>query len=218
MMKIRTELTQRLCTACGLDEQDAARLQAGLEALGGPKGLLNAGTEAIPGLSPRGCLRLGALLGAVQLMLRPSPPTTALRGPQDVLDFLGVDLRFSPAESFWVVHVDGRGYGLSRARVATGTVNACMVHPREVFAQAMRARAAGIIAVHNHPSGDPTPSRADRALTARLFDVGELVGIPLLDHIVVGQRGFQCVDGLSGLTKPSLTDEDEPGGSPPKAA
>ena len=72
-------------------------------------------------------------------------------------------------------------------RVSEGSLTAALVHPREVFAPAIRAAAAALVLIHNHPSGDPTPSAEDSAITERLRQVGELVGIRVLDHVVVGR-------------------------------
>jgi len=75
---------------------------------------------------------------------------------------------------------------LRTAHVSTGTLSTSLVHPREVFAAALRESAAAIVVVHNHPSGDPEPSAQDVAVTQRLVQVGALLGVPLLDHVVVG--------------------------------
>ncbi len=90
-------------------------------------------------------------------------------------------------EVFYAVLLDGRNRVQAELRVSEGSLTAALVHPREVFGPAMRAAAAALILVHNHPSGDPTPSAEDRALTERLRQVGELVGIRVLDHVVIGQ-------------------------------
>ena len=71
--------------------------------------------------------------------------------------------------------------------MARGTLTACLVHPREVFSTAVKLRCAGIIGIHNHPSGDPTPSKEDIEITTRLQEAGKILGIRLLDHIVIGE-------------------------------
>jgi len=71
-----------------------------------------------------------------------------------------------------------------------GSLNAAIVHPREVFRAAIKRSSASIICVHNHPSGDPTPSSEDVALTRRLMEAGEIIGIDVLDHIVIGDRRY----------------------------
>jgi len=90
-------------------------------------------------------------------------------------------------EVFYVLLLDGKNRVRGEVRVSEGSLTAALVHPREVFAPAIRDAAAAVILVHNHPSGDPTPSAEDRAITERLRQVGELVGIRVLDHVVVGQ-------------------------------
>ena len=78
----------------------------------------------------------------------------------------------------------------AEARISEGSLTAALVHPREVFAPAIRDGAAALILVHNHPSGDPTPSVEDAAITQRLRQVGDLVGIRVLDHVVIGRGRF----------------------------
>lgn len=92
----------------------------------------------------------------------------------------------SPCEIFLVVTVDTKQQVIGVHEVTRGTLDASLVHPREVFRHAMLANAASIFLVHNHPSGDLTPSREDHAVTDRLRKVGEYMGIQVLDHIVVG--------------------------------
>jgi DNA repair protein RadC len=93
-------------------------------------------------------------------------------------------------ERFYVVMLDGKGRMRRELRVSEGTLTASLVHPREVFRAAIREAAASLILVHNHPSGDPTPSPEDVALTARLRAAGELVGVKVVDHVVVGHERY----------------------------
>jgi len=92
-------------------------------------------------------------------------------------------------ECFWVIHLDTRNEIITKELVSVGTLNCSLVHPREVFRNAIKNGAAAIIAVHNHPSGDPSPSREDMAIGKRLKEAGELLGIELLDCIVLGANG-----------------------------
>jgi len=94
---------------------------------------------------------------------------------------------------FLILAIDIRNVVLEEIEVARGSLTAVEVHPREVFRPLIRCGAAGAIAVHNHPSGDPTPSPEDLALTRRLREVGDLVGIPLVDHVVVAERGCRSM-------------------------
>ncbi len=107
-----------------------------------------------------------------------------------VFETLRVVLEDKPTEEFWVLLVDGRHRVIGFAQVTVGTLTALLVHPREVFGPAIRLGAAAVIVAHNHPSGDPEPSAEDIAVTQRLVEVGKLVGIPLLDHLVVGDGSF----------------------------
>ena len=91
------------------------------------------------------------------------------------------------AEEFLVVNLDTQHRPIRIVRVTRGTLNASLVHPREVFRAAIVDAAAAIILAHNHPSGDPTPSQEDIATTSRLKQAGDIVGIRVLDHIVVGE-------------------------------
>lgn len=89
-------------------------------------------------------------------------------------------------ERFWVLCLDRKNRLIQRHEVTKGTATNCLAHPREVFRKAIRVSASGIIAVHNHPSGDPAPSRADIQVTRQLRESAKVIGIDLLDHIIVG--------------------------------
>jgi DNA repair protein RadC len=107
-------------------------------------------------------------------------------------------------ESFWALHLDARHKIVDIDKVATGSLTGVEVHPREVFRGALLGGAESMIFVHNHPSADPTPSRQDGELTQRLKSVGELVGIQVLDHIVVGGSAgclSMAAHGLMGEAK-----------------
>lgn len=95
-----------------------------------------------------------------------------------------------PAEKFLVIATDIKNKPTAVIEVGAGILDASLVHPREVFSAAVGAGAASIIIAHNHPSGDPEPSYEDRTLTKRLVEAAELMGIPILDHIVLGRRGY----------------------------
>jgi DNA repair protein RadC len=89
-------------------------------------------------------------------------------------------------EHFWAVLVDTRLSYLLHTEVSVGTLTGSLVHPREIFAPALREGAASLILIHNHPSGDPTPSREDIRLTQQLVDAGNLLDVPIHDHVIVG--------------------------------
>lgn len=106
--------------------------------------------------------------------------------PTDCAEMLGALLRDQPCEVFLVLLLSTRHHVLAFHEVSRGSLDATIVHPREVFKAAFLANAAAIVLAHNHPSGDPTPSADDVGLTHRLARAGELLGIPVLDHVIVG--------------------------------
>lgn len=113
----------------------------------------------------------------------------AVRGPDDVVQLVGRKLRSEPREHFLVLLLNARHEVMRKETVSIGSLNASIVHPREVFRPALLAAAASIVLVHNHPSGDPEPSEEDLGITKRLVECGELLGIAVLDHVIVAKRG-----------------------------
>lgn len=121
---------------------------------------------------------------------RTAPPATGpvLDTPDKAAERLG-RLRSLPKEHVVAVYLNARGREIGEEAVSVGTLTASLIHPREVFAPAVRAGAAGVLVGHNHPSGDPAPSREDREATERLRRAGEILGIPLLDHLILTEEG-----------------------------
>ncbi|KHF40942.1 RadC family protein [Halalkalibacter okhensis] len=113
-----------------------------------------------------------------------------IRSPEDVSNYVMEDMRFLQQEHFDCLYLNTKNQVLLRKTIFIGSLNASIVHPREVFKEAFRRSAASIICMHNHPSGDPTPSREDIEVTKRLAESGKVLGIELLDHIIIGDRKF----------------------------
>jgi DNA repair protein RadC len=142
----------------------------------------------MPGI---GLARATGLAAAFELGRRAtecSVASVAIRGPDDVLSQVR-DLPRARREHFVVLLLNARHELQCRETVSIGSLNASIVHPREVFLPAILHSAASVILVHNHPSGDPEPSEEDLSITRRLVQVGELVGIAVLDHVIVAERG-----------------------------
>ena len=138
-----------------------------------------------------GLARAAALVAAFELGRRAAdrPGERApIRGPEDVLGQVR-DLVQARREHFVVLLLNARHELQCRETVSIGSLNASIVHPREVFLPAILHSAASVVLVHNHPSGDPEPSEEDLGITRRLVQVGELVGIGVLDHVIVASRG-----------------------------
>ncbi len=112
----------------------------------------------------------------------------SVRAPERVAQVMSFLLNRAQ-EEFWVLLLDSKHRLRATQHVSTGTLMSSLVHPREVFAPAMVLRAAAIIVVHNHPSGESEPSSEDLAVTRRLIEAGKLLGIPLLDHVIVAEDG-----------------------------
>lgn len=119
-----------------------------------------------------------------------------LSSPEKVFELLRVDLRDRMKELFVLLMLDGKNRLIERVDVSEGTLTSSLVHPREVFRPAIRSSAAGVIFAHNHPSGDPTPSKEDIQITERLVDAGEILGIEVLDHVIIGDDGYRSFDDL----------------------
>lgn len=108
----------------------------------------------------------------------------------DVVELLRKDIGEERREVFGVLYLDTKNYLLHSQIIAIGSLNQCIVHPREVFREAVRRAANSIILVHNHPSGDVTPSLDDENITKQLKEAGKILGIELLDHVIVGNGCF----------------------------
>jgi DNA repair protein RadC len=172
----------------------AARL---LAVHGGLPGLARVGTRDLARSAGVGPAKSATLCAAVELGRRLAgrrlDPGAALRSPADVFHHFHPRLRHATQERFFVVLLDGRHRVMRHELVSQGTLTASLVHPREVFRPALREAAAALVLVHNHPSGDPTPSREDREVTERLVRAGEILGVPVVDHVVVAERGYSSL-------------------------
>lgn len=110
--------------------------------------------------------------------------------PVSAYNLIKESLETEKSEHFITILLDTKGYVIKYETVSIGTLSNTLIHPREVFYPAIRHKAASIILAHNHPSGDPTPSRQDFEVTKKLTEVGELIGIKVNDHIVIGQGSY----------------------------
>lgn len=165
-----------------------------LHSVGGLAGLARASPAELSrcaGVGPVGADRLRAALELGRRVVSRKPVHGVSFGaPEDVDRYLRPLVRDLEVERFHVFCLDAR-HRLRRAQVVSiGTLTASLVHPREVFRVAVREAAAAILLAHNHPSGDPTPSAEDAAVTTRLSDVGRIVGIRVLDHVIVAAGGY----------------------------
>ncbi|MGG3738507.1 DNA repair protein RadC [Aeribacillus pallidus] len=113
-----------------------------------------------------------------------------IRSPEDGAKYVMEELRFLSQEHFVCLYLNTKNQVMHKQTVFIGSLNASIVHPREVFKEALRRSAASLICVHNHPSGDPTPSREDIEVTRRLVECGRMLGIEVLDHLIIGEKKY----------------------------
>lgn len=177
----------------GHDAIDLARSL--LDPLGGSLRRLAARPAAellrAPGVGPAKGARLLAALELGQRLARETrPPAPRIRTPEDVLRCVGQGLRDLPVEEFHVLALDSQSRVLRDVTVTRGLLDSSLVHPREVFRTAIAEAAAGVILVHNHPSGDPTPSAEDRSVTRQLVAAGQVLDLPVYDHVIVAGDRF----------------------------
>lgn len=110
--------------------------------------------------------------------------------PEDIMNYYVEDLRHKEQEQIRIMLLNTKGVLIRDVLISQGTVNSSVVSPREIFLEALKYHAVNFILVHNHPSGDPTPSREDIALTLKIRNAGEIIGIRLLDHVVIGDNAY----------------------------
>ena len=154
--------------------------QSDIETLAGIRGV---GVEKA--VEVRAAIELGKRLIALGDGVRPS-----VHSPAEAAAFLMPELRHQPQEHFKVLLLDSKNQVLRAPTITIGTVNASLIHPREVFRPTLAQPCVSVILAHNHPSGDPTPSREDLEVTKQLVAAGKVLGIDVLDHVIIGDGRF----------------------------
>lgn len=186
-----------LVLGTGVRARSAAALAAELvESAGGLAALSRASPRELAQLTGIGAARATRVVATFELgrrALEVEQHRPLVGRPEDVYRCVAPRVAGLAQEVFIVIGVDIRNGLLDVVECARGSVAGVEVHPREVFRPLVRMAAAGGILVHNHPSGDPTPSPEDLELTRRLREVGRLLGIPIIDHVVIGDRSFRSI-------------------------
>ncbi|WP_313801083.1 DNA repair protein RadC [Cytobacillus sp.] len=156
--------------------------------------LKDASLDEITSIKGIGKAKAIQLLAAVEIGRRISNLSCddryVIRSPEDGAKYVMNDMRFLSQEHFVCLYLNTKNQVLHKQTIFIGSLNASIVHPREVFKEAFRRSAASIICLHNHPSGDPTPSREDIEVTKRLSECGKIIGIEVLDHLIIGDNKF----------------------------
>ena len=158
----------------------------------GLRGVANASIEELQTIKGVGSVKAIEIMAAVEMGKRLSVLSVesrmCIRSPQDVSNLLMAEMRDLKKEHLKSILLDTKNRVLRAVTVSVGILDSSLVHPREVFKDAILASAASIIVAHNHPSGDPTPSQEDINVTKRLLEAGKIMGIELLDHIIIGDN------------------------------
>ncbi len=174
-------------------DDDGSAARALLERYRTPAGLWRVGAEELVELPGVGPVRAARILACLEMSRRAgvwaSGPRPAISTPEDVVALCWPQMRGSDREHFWALPLNTKNRLLKTVEVSVGSLNASIVHPRELFKQAVALSAASVVIVHNHPSGDPAPSGADIQLTRRLMKAGDVLGIEVLDHVIIGDGG-----------------------------
>jgi DNA repair protein RadC len=179
----------------GERDRSAVDLAKGIVATYGDfRGLEGASIEELCGIRGIGPAKAAQIRAALEIGKRftatPFKAGEAFTSSRMVYDHFHESLRGKKRETFIAVLLDGKNRKLREVSISEGCLTSSIVHPREVFTPVVKDSAAAVILVHNHPSGDPTPSREDREVTKRLQEVGELLGVKVLDHIVIGSGRY----------------------------
>jgi len=163
---------------------------------GSLRAILNSGINDISkekGMGIKKTIRLKAAFEIGKRSIVEKPETNILDSPLAVWKFLLPETANLETEEFRVLSLNNKNRLIGKNFVSKGTVNETLVHPREVFRNAVREGAAGIIVAHNHPSGNTSPSRQDIETTRRLCEAGKLMGIPLIDHIIISNTSYMSM-------------------------
>jgi DNA repair protein RadC len=165
-----------------------------LEHSGGLHGIPRVSTDELRRLDGMGAAKAAQVLAAIELgrrtLLRCPPARIQFSNPRDVAGYLLPQFGSRPVEQFGLVMLDTKHRLLRTAVISVGTLDSSHAHPREIFREAASASAAAIVLFHNHPSGDPAPSRDDVDLTRRLVRAGELMGIDVIDHVILADTRY----------------------------
>ena len=171
-----------------------------LSRFGSLKGIAAASVEEMSQVKGIGLAKSAQIKAAFELASRVDGYSEAgdkpiVKTPEDVASLVRGKLKDKKKEYFLALLLDTRNQLIRAAEISVGSLDSSIVHPREVFKEAIAASAASVIFVHNHPSGDPEPSEDDISLTKRLAQAGEIVGIDVLDHIIVGDKKYLSLKG-----------------------
>lgn len=181
----------------GFKGYNSVRLAEDIIKCGGGKGLIglcSISLDELVKLKGVGKVKAIQVKAVAELARRISKRTAKeallMDNPESVANYFMEDLRHKDKECFMMLSLDGKGAIIKESTISIGTVNTSLASPREVFIEAIKNGAVSIILVHNHPSGNPTPSQNDLVVTRKMKEAGQLLGIALVDHIIIGDNSY----------------------------
>lgn len=190
----QTELLAILLRTGTRNESAIHMAQRLLAEIGGIRGIMDLSLDELTkmkGIGPAKAVQIKAGIELGQRLAKArTPEARIIRSPRDAADQVMEELRYLQKEHFVCLFLNTKNHIIAQETLSVGSLNASIVHPREVFRAAIKCSSASIVCVHNHPSGDPSPSPEDIRITERLCRAGEIVGIDVLDHIVIGDGSF----------------------------
>lgn len=156
--------------------------------------LTNCTVEELSEIKGIGLAKSSQIIAAIELGKRISLATRVnnyrIKGPEDVSNLIMEDMRHLKQEHFNIILLNTKNEVMAVENISVGSLNASIVHPREVFLRAIKRSSSSIILAHNHPSGDSQPSKEDILITKRLIEAGKIIGIEVLDHIIIGDNNY----------------------------
>lgn len=159
--------------------------------------LMNASEKEICSIKGIGVVKAKQLSSILEFVRKVYAPDASkriiVRGPKDVFDLVRADMEFLQVEHFDLIGLSTKNHVIFRENISIGSLNASIVHPRESFKRLIKRSCAACILVHNHPSGDTTPSQEDITITRKLVEAGKLLDIGILDHIIIGKGQFESL-------------------------
>jgi len=174
-----------------------------LSKFGDLQGVANSSIEELTTVRGIGLAKAAQIKAAFELGRRldsyPAKDKRAVRSPEDALKEVKTKLKGKKKEHFLTILLDTRNQVIGVAPISIGSLDSSVVHPREVFKEALAASAASVIFVHNHPAGDPSPSEDDIKLTQRLVEAGKIMGVDVLDHVVVADSAYASLKGMGSI-------------------
>ena len=143
------------------------------------------GIKQAKALEILGCIELAKRLQQIKFT-----ESATVQTAREVYEYIGAKLKFEQQEKFYALFLNTKNQIIKEKLLFIGTLNMSIVHPRDVFKEAVLSNCAAVICVHNHPSGNPAPSKEDIIMTKKLVEIGEMMAIPILDHIIIGQENY----------------------------